>query len=130
MYNRTTRYRFIIFKMDLVKIIHKSCYKKDLFGEFIVASQKSFRFLDVAKKILFLKNKPQDLIEFQETYISSILPLPSRNLELVTGVKHNVLMGKVYFHDIFEEIKNSIKMYGNHEQLFKLKFSKNTKVDL
>ena len=49
---------------DLVKIIHKSCYKKDLFGEFIVASQKSFRFLDVAKKILLLKNKPQDLIEF------------------------------------------------------------------
>ena len=49
---------------DLVKIIYKSCYKKNLYGEFIVASQQSFSFLDVAKKILFLKKKPQDLIEF------------------------------------------------------------------
>ena len=49
---------------DLVKIIYKSCYKKNLYGEFIVATQQSFSFLDVAKKILFLKKKPQDLIEF------------------------------------------------------------------
>ena len=49
---------------DLVKIIYKSCHKKNLYGEFIVASQQSFTFIDVAKKILFLKKKPQDLIEF------------------------------------------------------------------
>ena len=49
---------------DLVKIIYKSCYKKNLYGEFIVATQQSFSFLDVAKKILFLKKKPQDSIEF------------------------------------------------------------------
>ena len=49
---------------DLVKIIYKSCHKKNLYGDFIVASQQSFTFIDVAKKILFLKNKPQDLIEF------------------------------------------------------------------
>ena len=51
---------------DLVKIIYKSCYKKNLYGEFIVASQQSFSFLDVAKKILLLKNKPKDFLEFIE----------------------------------------------------------------
>ena len=49
---------------DLIKIIYRSCHKKYLYGEFIVASQQSFTFIDVAKKILFLKKKPQDLIEF------------------------------------------------------------------
>ena len=32
-------------------------------GDFIVASQKSFKFIDVAKQILFLKNKPKNFIE-------------------------------------------------------------------
>ena len=38
-------------------------FKKNLSGDFIVASQKSFKFIDVAKQILFLKNKPKNFIE-------------------------------------------------------------------
>tara|TARA_B100001250_G_scaffold404847_1_gene421405 strand:+ start:849 stop:1679 length:831 start_codon:yes stop_codon:yes gene_type:complete len=48
---------------DFVKVIYKSCSKKNLSGDFIVASQKSFKFIDVAKQILFLKNKPKNFIE-------------------------------------------------------------------
>jgi len=49
---------------DLVKIIYKSSLKKNLFGEYVVASKKSFKFIDVAKKLLILKNKPKNFIEF------------------------------------------------------------------
>ena len=84
---------------DLVKIIHKSCYKKDLFGEFIVASQKSFRFLDVAKKILFLKNKPQNLIEFIKV-----------NNKITKRFFSNLRIGKV-LNLKFTKLSNGLRKY-------------------
>ncbi len=53
-----------LFVQDFVKILYSICLKKKMYGEFIAASQKSLKFIDVAKKILSHYKKPQNLIEF------------------------------------------------------------------
>ena len=53
-----------LFVQDFVKIIYKSCFKLKLHGEFVVASQKSAKFIDVAKKILSHYQKSKNFIEF------------------------------------------------------------------
>lgn len=49
---------------DLVKIIFKVCTKKIFYGEFVVASQKSLKFINVAYKILTLFNLPKNSIDY------------------------------------------------------------------
>ena len=53
-----------LFVQDFVKIIYNFYIKKNLYGEFVVASQKSLKFIDVAKKILLKYKKPKNFIEF------------------------------------------------------------------
>ena len=52
-----------LFVQDFVKIIYKSCLSLR-HGEFVVASQKSAKFIDVAKKILSHYQKSKNFIEF------------------------------------------------------------------